>query len=216
MRGSRLPSPPTSPPPTQRNHATKAEQLRQKLFRARLLNYGATTVNSPDELQTALQDALTALAIPPSATVFLVHGHDHAARDDVARMIQQLTGDQPVILDEQASHGRTLVEKFEQHAADACFAVVLLTPDDVGGPRSGTTMRPRGRQNVVFELGYFFAAVGRGNVVVLATEGIERPSDVDGILYIQYPHSDWRQRLAREMRVAGLEVEIRPTTLAHN
>ena len=29
---------------------------------------------------------------------------------------------------------KTIIEKFEDHASAAGFAVVLLTPDDIGGP----------------------------------------------------------------------------------
>lgn len=142
-------------------------------------------------------------------TVFLVHGHDHGARHEVARVIQQLTGAEPVILDEQASRGRTLVEKFEQHATAACFAVVLLTADDTGGPRDGDgTTQPRGRQNVVFELGYFFGALGRDHVVVLITAGVEKPSDVEGLAYIRYPDGEWKVKLSREVNAAGLRVDL--------
>ncbi len=140
-------------------------------------------------------------------TVFLVHGHDHGARHEVARVIQQLTGAEPVILDEQASRGRTLVEKFEQHATAARFAVVLLTADDIGGPRDGMRQQPRARQNVVFELGYFFGTLGRDHVVVLITAGVEKPSDVDGLGYIRYPDGDWKVELAREMTAAGLHAD---------
>ena len=63
--------------------------------------------------------------------VFVVHGHDLALRDRVARLIQRL-GLTPVILEEQSSAGLTIIEKFERHAGDAEYAVVLLTPDDVG------------------------------------------------------------------------------------
>lgn len=139
-------------------------------------------------------------------TVFLVHGHNLSAKYDVARVLHRLIGHEPVILDEQASRGRTLVEKFEQHASAAAFAVVLLTPDDVGGTPADE-QRPRARQNVVFELGYFFGVLGRGNVAVL-NAGVERPSDVEGLVYIAYPGGDWAIQLGKEMRAAGLPVDL--------
>ncbi len=140
------------------------------------------------------------------ATVFLVHGHDQAAKHQVARVLHQLTGEEPVILDEQASRGRTLVEKFEQHAVTAAFAVVLLTPDDFGGVRDGQE-QARARQNVVFELGYFFGKLGRGSVAVL-NAGVERPSDVDGIAYISFPAGNWQVKLGQEMDAAGVAVDL--------
>jgi len=143
---------------------------------------------------------------PMAETVFLVHGRDKAAKFEVARVLQRLTNNQPVILDEQASRGRTLVEKFEEHATTSAFAVVLLTPDDFGGAIDEESS-PRARQNVVFELGFFFGSLGRAKVVVL-NQGVEKPSDVDGIVYIPYPDANWQLKLGQEMRAAGLDVDL--------
>ena len=63
--------------------------------------------------------------------IFIVHGHDEAAKQEVARFIEKL-GLEAVVLHEKANEGQTIIEKFEKHASDARFAVVLLTPDDIG------------------------------------------------------------------------------------
>jgi predicted nucleotide-binding protein len=148
--------------------------------------------------------------IPPGAeTVFLVHGHNGAAKHEVARFVERITGKPPVILDEQANRGRTLVEKFETHATTAAYAIVLVTPDDVGRV-NGTdpaTDQPRARQNVVFELGYFFGKLGRDRVAVL-NSGVEKPSDVDGLAYIGYPAGNWQVELAKELHAAGVPVDM--------
>ena len=136
-------------------------------------------------------------------TVFLVHGHDDGAKEGVARWIQGVHGSAPTILHEQPNAGRTLIEKFEGHAARAAFAVILLTPDDVGRAVTADTDNARPRQNVVFEMGYFFGLLGRGRVAVL-NAGVEKPSDADGIAYIPFPDSNWKSDLARELRAAGL------------
>ncbi|MCA1606184.1 MAG: nucleotide-binding protein [Acidobacteria bacterium] len=146
---------------------------------------------------------------PDTATVFLVHGHNGAAKHEVARFIERITGKPPVILDEQANQGRTLMEKFEAHANTAAYAIVLATPDDVGRIQ-GTdpaTDQPRARQNVVFELGYFFGKLGRDRVAVL-NNGVEKPSDVDGLAYISYPASNWQVELAKELHTAGVSVDM--------
>ena len=96
-----------------------------------------------------------------SKKVFIVHGHDEAAKESVARFLEKLKLE-PIILHEQPNSGRTLIEKFEVYA-DVGFAVVLLTPDDVGSPASEAragSMKHRARQNVILELGYS----GCGNV----------------------------------------------------
>jgi Predicted nucleotide-binding protein containing TIR-like domain len=66
-----------------------------------------------------------------SSDVFIVHGHDNATKEAVARMLQTLSL-KPVILSEQPNAGRTIIERFE-HNSDVGFAIVLMTADDVGG-----------------------------------------------------------------------------------
>lgn len=144
---------------------------------------------------------------PP--VIFLVHGRDEGRRDTVARFLEK-TGDghELVILDEQAMKGRTLIEKFEDHAASARFAVVVLTGDDVGGPKvKEGPLLPRARQNVIFELGFFFGALNRANVAVLYDDDVETPSDVVGVGYISFAE-DWRARLVRELRAADLDFSM--------
>lgn len=111
------------------------------------------------------------VAVPATATlspkIFIVHGHDEGARQAVARFIEHI-GFEAIILSEQANQGRTVIEKIEAHS-DVGFAVVLLTADDVGG-KTADSLRPRARQNVLLELGYFMAKLGRGRVCTLARE----------------------------------------------
>lgn len=140
------------------------------------------------------------------AAVFVVHGR--TGREDVARLLESTSDHPVVILDEQASRGRTLIEKFEQHASSASFAVVLLTADDVGGLK-GEEQQPRGRQNVVFEYGFFVGVLGRSNTAVLYEPGLEWPSDIEGLVYIELDDGgSWRYKLLKELRAAGLEFDL--------
>jgi predicted nucleotide-binding protein len=143
-----------------------------------------------------------------SGVVFIVHGHDTNSLVDVAHTISRLTGEDPVILHEQPNRGQTIIEKFERHATDAGFVVVLATADDLGRAKDATDLNPRARQNVVFELGYFIGALGRPKVAVLYDEGVELPSDMAGVVYIPNDSAGgWRLTLAREMRAAGLHAD---------
>ena len=138
--------------------------------------------------------------------VFLVHGHDEAARETVARFLEKLDLE-PIILHEQASEGRTIVEKLEHHG-DVKYAVVLLTPDDVGG-KSSTDLKQRARQNVVLELGYFLARLGRPNVCALYEGEVEIPSDYMGVIYISYDNAGgWRLHLAKELKAAKFSIDM--------
>lgn len=141
-----------------------------------------------------------------SGKVFVVHGHDEAVREAVARFISKLDLT-PIILHEQASQGRTIVEKLEHHG-DVGYAVILLTPDDVGGT-SPDKLQSRARQNVVLELGYFFGRLGRDHVCALYKGELELPSDFLGVIYIPFDGGEgWRLRLAKELKAAGFPVDM--------
>jgi predicted nucleotide-binding protein len=159
-------------------------------------------------------DATTPAAPPPDSSVvgedvFIVHGHDGEAKVTVARFLEKLVGRQPIILHEQADRGRTIIEKFEHHAAQAACAIVLLTADDTGGPKGGG-QQPRARQNVVLELGFFLGKLGRDRVVILYELGVELPGDLQGVLYtaLDGPGA-WRNAVARELEAAGLQIDPR-------
>lgn len=140
--------------------------------------------------------------------IFIVHGHDSAAKESLARFLRALTGAKPTILHEQTNGGRTLIEKFEHNALSAGYAVALLTADDVGRSASATDDHKRVRQNVVFEMGFFFGALGRARVAVLYEEGVELPSDMQGLVYIPLdPAGAWKMRLAQEVSELKIPVE---------
>ena len=67
-------------------------------------------------------------AEPDFSKVFVVHGNDGEAKEDTARFIEKL-GLTAIVLHEQASRGRTIIEKIEQYS-NVGFAIVLYTPDD--------------------------------------------------------------------------------------
>lgn len=138
-------------------------------------------------------------------SAFVVHGHDEAARETVARFLEKI-GFKPIILHEQANKGRTIIEKFEAHA-DVGFAVILLTPDDQGGPKAGE-LSPRARQNVVLELGYFLGRLGRERVCALRKGDTEIPSDYAGVVYEPFDSGGaWKSAVARELEAVGYEID---------
>jgi len=104
----------------------------------------------------------------------------------------------------------TVIEKFEDFASRAGFAVVLMTPDDIGYPVNKEEKRKyRPRQNVVLELGYFAARVGRSKTLVLTKGDVEMPSDILGLVYQAMDKDEgWKMRLARELKAAGFEIDL--------
>lgn len=138
--------------------------------------------------------------------VFIVHGHNESVKQNVARTIEAI-GLTPIILAEQPDKGRTVIEKFESEGNDVGFAVVLLTADDKGRKNKARTMQSRARQNVVFEMGYFMALLGRERVMLLLQEGVEEPSDLKGIVYTKLDRDDaWKYRLVKELRERGYNI----------
>jgi len=117
---------------------------------------------------------------------------------------------EPVILDEEANRGRTVIEKFLDHS-DVAFAIVLVIGDDVGGIKGSdpTALRPRARQNVVFELGYFVGRLGRDRVCALYEPEVEMPSDFGGVGYVKFDRQEnWQVPLAKELNAAGIKFDI--------
>lgn len=155
------------------------------------------------------ESSVPAAPLPKQNSVFLVHGHDEGAKHGVARFLEQL-GIVPVILQEQINRGMTVIEKFEDFASRAGFAVVLMTPDDYGyAVNAEQNKKHRPRQNVVLELGYFAAKLGRDKTFVLTKGGIEMPSDVLGLVYESMDSSEgWKVKLARELKAAGFQVDM--------
>lgn len=139
--------------------------------------------------------------------VFMVHGHDDSRKHEVARVLSALTKNEPVILHEQANNGRGILEKFEAFAADAGYAVVIATADDFGRAKDSDEERARARQNVIFEFGFFFGALGRSRTALLYEHGVEIPSDIAGLAYIPLDSGGWKLKLAQELDGAGIGID---------
>ena len=146
-------------------------------------------------------------SIAPNATrIFIVHGHDHAIKDNVTVFIHSLKLE-PIIISDKANAGKTLIEKLEEYS-DVSFAVVLLSPDDLGHSLKDSNEKTRARQNVIFELGLFIGRLGRENVCPIVNNVAELPSDYLGIVYIPYDEKGaWKLHLIREFVKAGFNID---------
>lgn len=122
-----------------------------------------------------------------SKDIFIVHGHDEEMKSSVKALLLQL-GLHPIILSEEPNGGKTIIEKFEDNSQKVDFAIVLMSDQDDQGCEIGKNdFKPRARQNVILELGYFIGKLGRRkHVCVLKKEGVEEPSDILGIAYTPY------------------------------
>ena len=135
--------------------------------------------------------------------VFIVHGHDGELKQAVARIIEK-QGIEAIILSEQANKGRTIIEKFEDYS-DVGGAICLFTADDYGRAKKDITDSTRARQNVVLETGYFMGKLGRSKVVVVAENGLELPSDMQGIVYTD--KNNWQFDVLKELKAIGYTID---------
>ena len=139
--------------------------------------------------------------------IFIVHGHDDSAKLEVARFIEKI-GFEPIILHEQASESRTIIEKIEAYS-DVGFGVVIYSPCDIGGKNTDSPeLTGRARQNVVFEHGFLIGKLGRSKVCPLVTGSVETPNDISGIVYTSMDSSNWQIELAKELRAAEYPVDM--------
>ena len=169
------------------------------------------------ECQSLLEEATTKSEAPtaekPKASmdkskVFIVHGHDNAAKEAVARFIEKI-GLDAIILHEQASSGNTIIEKIEANS-NVGFGIVLYTPCDLGASQEKKDeLKPRARQNVVFEHGYLIGKIGRKNVCALLKGDIETPNDISGVVYIKMEgEKEWKYKVADEMKACGYDIDL--------
>jgi predicted nucleotide-binding protein len=173
-----------------------------------------------DLVQVMLEDVELTESIEGSSTIqnenvisdniFIVHGHNNEMKESTARFIEKI-GLKAIILHEQASNGRTIIEKFTDHS-NVSFAIVLLSADDLAFKRDDKPENSmfRARQNVILELGFFLGKIGRERVVVLheKVSNLEIPSDYSGVIYVPFDdYGNWRLSVMKELNAVGFNVD---------
>ena len=138
------------------------------------------------------------------SSVFIVHGHNEAIKQSVARLIEK-QGINAVILHEQPNQGATIIEKFEENSQVGA-AICLFSADDLGRPKASSEEKSRARQNVVFEAGYFMGKLGRDRVVIIADKDVELPSDMQGIVYTD--SNSWQFEVLKELKAIGYTIDL--------
>ncbi|WP_205837184.1 TIR domain-containing protein [Neorhizobium sp. T25_13] len=145
--------------------------------------------------------------------VFIVHGHDEGAKNELEIMLRDM-GLDPVILHRQVDGGRTIIEKFEDHA-DVGYAFILMTPDEIAyviaDDEKADDQRKkeyRARPNVIWEFGYFVGRLGRKRTCCLHRGKMTMPSDLNGLIYKAFDKSveeiGWS--IQKELRALGYKL----------
>lgn len=173
-------------------------------------------------LEAAINNAITGTIPPPaplvrttqaSKSIFVVHGHDDVAREQLELVLHKL-GLQPFVLQNSAGGGKTIIESLERQiglSPEAEFGIVLMTPDDMGySKRAGEKeIKARARQNVILEMGMLLSSLTRARVAILVKGFVEPPSDVDGIIYIHFNDhvKEVVPKLAERLQQCGIIID---------
>ncbi len=123
------------------------------------------------KVENALADGVPPAPADTGTTIFVVHGRDETARDQLELILHRL-GLEPYILQVSGGGGDTLIEVLEKmigKAAQSSFGIVLATPDDVGYLKAdgATDAKARARQNVIMEMGMLMASLTRRRCAIL-------------------------------------------------
>lgn len=189
-------------------HQERYQRLREKI--SNKIDNLEKLVEKVDLLKSELSESPVIKEIVFSVkdinNIFIVHGHNKAVQQSVARVIEKLELN-PIILNELANNGKTIIEKFEKHS-EVGFAIILMTDDDDGKAKAEIDLKNRARQNVILELGYFIGKLGRERVLPLYSEGVELPSDIHGLLYTQLDKAEtWKFAIVKELKAVGYNVD---------
>jgi len=207
-----------------------------------------------DELESTSDNALKSLSLVKridKKSIFIVHGHDTDKKNEVVKYLRELKLN-PIVLQDEPSCGKTIIEKVEHYVNLTSFVIVILTKDDYGLSKKDfdidkisehieeinsygllaqlrlksdvldpldtppfimvadlsdkmlKCIKPRARQNVIFELGLTIGHLHRNNVCVLYEDGVELPTDIHGLSYVSLKN-EWKENLLKELIAAGID-----------
>lgn len=119
--------------------------------------------------------------------IFIVHGHDHNAKNALENILFRWEL-KPYAIQDEDSKGRTIIEFLESEIKNHSLGIVLLTADDLGyAVNAGEESKQRrARQNVILELGMLIGALGRDKCIIVRQTDVESPSDIDGLIYLSF------------------------------
>lgn len=128
--------------------------------------------------------------------VFIVFGRDTELYNFILKFLK-MTDAKAISLAETGPEGsKTIIEQLENHIREAKYAIVLLSPDDIGYLATDdiTEKEKRARQNVLIEYGYTLGFLGRQNVISISVDtSLDLPTDLHGIRYISLDLNNKKQ-----------------------
>jgi predicted nucleotide-binding protein len=188
-------------------------------------------------LRGVLKETVKKVVSRPSKKVFIAHGRDFKPVKELKAMLVKF-GLKPIVLREQPSGSRTVIEKLEKYSKNVSYAFIILTPDDGSfnfvllqkiveeSEATALTRKEKdnlflnlfskivekvARQNVILEFGYFIGKLGRDHVCCLYKGDVQLPSDMHGIVYVPFKNSvkEAKNDILRELKAVGLGLQIK-------
>ena len=181
----------------------------QEKAKSKLSNAIATGTTTPAGEVTQV----VSLDQQPLKHIFIVHGHDSDARDQLELVLHRL-GLKPFILMNSSGGGKTIIEALEGKIGrdfTSDFGIVLMTPDDFGYSKKDgdKKVEPRARQNVILEAGMLLASLTRSRMAILVKGHLEMPSDLQGIIHLAYNDhvKEIVPKLCQRLKEVGFDLE---------
>jgi len=159
------------------------------------------------EKENQKSDEKQILKAPLSNNIFIIHGHDEAKWRELEKLLKEQFNLNPLVLQECPDRGaQTILEKFLHYAETCSYAFAIFTPDDI--VENNGKLYFQTRPNVIFEIGWFCAYLGRRRICILAQDSNEMNifSDFQGVIQKRFFQnvSELQRDLHLELKDIGL------------
>jgi predicted nucleotide-binding protein len=139
--------------------------------------------------------------------ILVVPGSDQLVNDEVLAFLSSVSAE-IVKKDDDRRRGESLLDHLNRCGA-MDFAVVILAADFFFYPRTQKpdSARLMAAQEIVFQMGYLVAKLGRERVVILYQESdhFRRPTDYFDIYYVPVTsNAVWKTDLAKRLKACGI------------
>ncbi len=147
----------------------------------------------------------------PQPRIFVVSGSDQLVNGEVMEFLNTASAD-VVKKEDDRRRGESLLDQLNR-VVSPDFAVFVLSPDFYFYPRTQDVDRARlmAAQEIIFQLGYLVAKLGRERVLVLYQESdhFRRPTDYFDIFYVPMTaNAVWKIDLAKRLSACGISVPL--------
>lgn len=143
-------------------------------------------------------------AKPAGKKILIIHGRNEGKWRELSELLKERYKQDVLVLKQTVNAGSVLIHKFVKNASECSYAIALLTPDDF--VKNGEETIFQARPNVLFELGWFYGHFGPDRVCIVKQRTTAIPSDLEGILSIDFSAdiTEGALQIEDELRRIGL------------